>query len=145
MSAPGRRSALVLCCCLAFLASGCVNLMDPLGHEDDFRRLQKRFTQYVRWGKVHEASSFVVADQRADFLRLAPDLTDIRFTDYEITQLEYDDDSAHVDVTLRGYRLSTPVEKTVHLSQDWTKAEETGSWQVRLELARLRSGLGSAP
>ncbi len=143
MSALGRLSALVLCCWFVLFASACVNPMDPFNREDDFRRLQKRFTQYVRWGKVHEASSFVVEEQRAEFLELAPELTDIRFTDYEITQLEYDDDSAHVDVTLRGYRLSTPVEKIVQLGQDWEKSEDTGAWQVRLELAQLRSGLGS--
>jgi hypothetical protein len=139
-----RRSLLVLCGSIALLASGCMSLTDPFGHEDDFRRLQKRFTQYVRWGKVHEASSFVVEDQRAEFLALAPELSIIRFTDYEITLLEYQKTSAHVDVTLRGYRLNAPVEKIVQLAQDWEKVEETGSWRVRLELAQLRSGLGSA-
>jgi hypothetical protein len=99
----------------------------------------------VRWGKVHEASSFVVEEQRAEFLALAPELSDIRFTDYEITQLEYDEDSAHVNVTLRGYRLTQAVEKIVQLNQVWEKTEDTDSWQVRLELAQLRSGLGVTP
>jgi hypothetical protein len=118
-----------------------VNPSDPFGNEDDFRHLQKRFTQYVRWGKVHEASVFVVEDQRQEFLSLAHELSDIRFTDYEITRLEYEKESAVVDVTLRGYRLTTPVERIVHLAQKWEKAEETG-WQVRLDLAALESGLG---
>jgi hypothetical protein len=143
MSAVRRRSACLFGCLVLLLTTACVNLADPFGHEDDFRQMQKRFTQYVRWGKVHEASSFVVEEQRADFLALAPELSDIRFTDYEITQLEYDENSAHVDVTLRGYRLTQAVEKIVQLNQIWEKAEDTGSWQVRLELARLRSGLGA--
>jgi hypothetical protein len=117
-------------------------LDDPLQRQDDFRRLQKRFTAYVRWGKVHEASTFVVEDQRQEFLKLAPDLSDIRFTDYEITRLEYDSSSAQVDVTLRGYRLDQPIERTVHLAQTWEKTEDVG-WQVRLELAELKTGLGS--
>jgi len=143
MSAVRRRSACLFGCLVLLLTTACVNLADPFGHEDDFRQMQKRFTQYVRWGKVHEASSFVVEEQRADFLALAPELSDIRFTDYEITQLEFDKDSAHVDVTLRGYRLTQAVEKIVQLNQVWEKAEDTGSWQVRLELARLRSGIGA--
>lgn len=137
-----RRSLLVLASLFALTSLACVNLLDPLNHEDDFRRLQKRFTQYVRWGKVHEASVFVVEEQRQEFLELAPELTDIRFTDYEITRLDYEKESAHVDVTLRGYRLTTPVERIVHLAQSWEKTDETG-WQVRLELAELKSGLGS--
>lgn len=142
--AVSRRSCLVAAVCLALAALGCVNPSDPWNHEDDFRRLQKRFTQYVRWGKVHEASVFVVEEQRKDFIALAPEFTVIRFTDYEITRLDYQDESAHVDVTLRGYRLNAPVEKIVHLAQSWEKTEATG-WQVRLELAELKSGLGYTP
>jgi hypothetical protein len=136
-----RRRAL---CVLpwALLALACMNPADPFGHESDFRLIQKHFTQYVRWGKVREAAEFVVPDQRQEFLALGPDLTDIRFTDWEIVTLEYLDESAKVDVQLRGYRLTMPIERRVHLLQDWTKDEKTGAWQVRLELAALREGLG---
>jgi len=138
-----RRSLFALAGWVALACLGCVNALDdPLNRQDDFRRLQKRFTAYVRWGKVHEASTFVVEDQRQEFLKLAPELSDIRFTDYEITRLEYDKVSAQVEVTLRGYRLTNPVERTVHLAQTWEKTEDTG-WQVRLELAELKTGLGS--
>jgi hypothetical protein len=138
------RARFAVAVCLALAALACVNPADPFDHEDDFRRLQKRFTQYVRWGKVHEASVFVVQEQRQEFLELAPELTVIRFTDYEITRLDYQDESAHVDVMLRGYRLNAPVEKIVHLAQSWEKTEKMG-WQVRLELAELKSGLGHTP
>jgi hypothetical protein len=137
-----RRSLLAGAACLVLASLGCVNPLDPWNREDEFRRLQKRFTAYVRWGKVHEASVFVVEEQRKEFLELAPEFTDIRFTDYEITRLEYEKESAHVDVTLRGYRLTAPVEKVVHLSQEWEKTDDAG-WQVRLALAELKSGLGS--
>ena len=143
MAARRRRSTCFFASLVLLLAAGCANLTDPFGKEDDFRTLQKRFTQYVRWGKVHEAAVFVVEDQRADFLALAPELSDIRFTDYEITQLDYDKHSAHVDVTLRGYRLSQAVERIVQLNQTWEKPENSDAWQVRLELAQLRSGLGA--
>jgi hypothetical protein len=35
-----------------------------------------------------------------------------------------------------------PIERRVHLLQDWKKDAETGAWTVRLELAALREGLG---
>jgi len=137
-----RRRALLVCACFAgFAVLACVNPSDPFGNEEDFRHLQKRFTQYVRWGKVHEASVYVVEDQRARFLSLAPELSDVRFTDYEITRLEYEKESAVVDVVLRGFLLTTAVERTVRLGQKWEKAEEEG-WQVRLDLAELETGLG---
>jgi hypothetical protein len=142
MAAFRRRSLLVLIALLPLAASACAILTDPFDHEDDFRRLQKRFTAYVRWGKVHEASTFVVEDQREEFLELAPELSIIRFTDYEITRLDYAETSAQVDVLLRGYRLNAPVERVVHLAQHWQKTEEKG-WFVRLELAELKSGLGT--
>jgi hypothetical protein len=142
--AASRRALLVSLVGLALACLACVNPLDPLNREDDFRRLQKRFTAYVRWGKVHEASSFVVEEQRNEFLELAPEFTDIRFTDYEITRLDYERGAAHVDVTLRGYRLSSPVERTVHLAQHWQRTGMAG-WQVRLELAELRQGLGTTP
>ena len=138
-----RRSALLAL--LVFLCGslGCVNLSDPFGKESDFRLIQKHFTQYVRWGKVRQAAEFVVPEQRADFLALGPDLTDIRFTDWETLSLDFAGETARAEVQLRGYRLSAPVERTVRLSQAWSKAESTGAWQVRLELAALREGLGS--
>jgi hypothetical protein len=135
-----RRALWVFSC--AFLALACVNPADPFGNESDFRLIQKHFTQYVRWGKVREAAEFVVPEQRQEFLALGPDLTDIRFTDWEIVTLEYLKESAKVDVQLRGYRLTMPIERRVHLLQDWNKDPETGAWQVRLELAALREGLG---
>jgi hypothetical protein len=138
-----RRSAVVGLLALLLPALGCVNLGDPFGKESDFRLIQKHFTQYVRWGKVRQAAEFVVPEQRQEFMQLGPELTDIRFTDWETLSLQFDGDTARADVQLQGYRLSAPVERTVRLSQDWSKAEETGAWQVRLDLAALRSGLGA--
>ena len=138
-----RRALLVLLWALPALA--CVNPSDPFGHESDFRLIQKHFTQYVRWGKVREAAAFVVPEQRAEFLALGPDLTDVRFTDWETVNVAYEGETARVDVQMRGYRLTTPIERTVHLVQDWQKAEDSGAWQVRLELAALREGLGVEP
>ena len=119
-----RRALLVLLWALPALA--CVNPADPWGNESDFRLIQKHFTQYVRWGKVREAAEFVVPEQRQEFIALGPDLTDIRFTDWEIVTLEYAEESAKVDVQLRGYRLTIPVERTVHLLQELGEGRRDG-------------------
>jgi hypothetical protein len=140
-----RRWLVLLLLTLMLLpAMGCMSLGDPMGKESDFRLIQRHFTQYVRWGKVHQAAEFVIPEQREEFMDLGHDLTDIRFTDWETLSLDFSGDTAHAVVQMRGYRLSTPIERTVRLNQAWSKAEDTGAWQVELELAALREGLGAA-
>lgn len=138
-----RCFVLLLLALLLLPAVGCTTLSDPMGKESDFRLIQRHFTQYVRWGKVSQAAEFVVPEQRKEFMDLGHDLTEIRFTDWETLSLDYAGDTAHAVVQMRGYRLSTPVERVVRLNQTWSKAEETGSWQVELELSALREGLGA--
>jgi hypothetical protein len=138
-----RRRLVLLSLALLLPALGCVNWADPMGHESDFVLVQKHFTQYVRWGKVRQAAEFVVPEQRKEFMELGPDLTDIRFTDWETLSIDFAGDTARAEVQLRGYRLSAPVERLVPLSQRWSKAEDSGAWQVELELTALREGLGA--
>jgi hypothetical protein len=142
--ADPRRGLVLLLLTLLLPAMGCVNLADPMGRESDFVRVQKVFTQYVRWGKVREASEYVVPEQRKEFMDLGHDLTDIRFTDWETLSIDFAGETAQAEVQLRGYRLSAPVERVVPLSQSWSKAEDTGAWQVKLELAAMREGLGAS-
>lgn len=130
---------------LSLVAAGalaCQTIQDPLDAQGDFKELQKQFTQYIRWGNIEDASTFVVEDQRDAFLEMAPDLTDIRFTSYEILAVTYDDEAATVDVKYTGYRLSWPIEKTVKVRQEWSR--ETGPWRVRLELTKIRQALAMA-
>jgi len=139
-----RRHLVSLLLILLLPAMGCVNWADPMGRESDFVQVQKHFTQYVRWGKVRQAAEFVVPEQRKEFMELGHDLTDIRFTDWETLSIDFTGETARAEVQLRGYRLSAPVERIVPLSQSWSKAEDTGAWQVELELAALREGLGAS-
>lgn len=138
-----RRRLVTLGLALLLPTMGCVNWADPMGSESDFVQVQRHFTQYVRWGKVRQAAEFVVPEQRKEFLDLGPDLTDIRFTDWETLSLDFAGETAEAVVQMRGYRLSVPVERTVRLKQAWSKAEDSGAWQVKLELAALREGLGA--
>jgi hypothetical protein len=140
-----RRATSALVAALLAIVSGCTAFSDPMHREDDFIESVRTFTQYVRWGNFNGASLFVVDELKEDFLDLAPQLTDVRFTDYEILRKDLNEDrtAATVDVVLTGYRLSSPISRTVRLRQEWTRTEGS-SWRVRIELAPMREALGLA-
>lgn len=124
--------------------SACASVLkDPLDRRGKFEDTQQRFTQYIRWGKFEEASQYVDPDLRAGFMAFSPELSDLRFSDYEITRVDIGEElsSASVEVRFTGYRLSMPVERTVHLVEEWTRDEQTGIWTVKLDIEKLRDGL----
>jgi len=137
-----RLRALALAAGLTALLGGCAGI-DLLGRRSSFDETQKTFTQYIRWGRFEEASALIQPDLRSAFLDLAPELSDLRFTNYEILHVDLDQDTlakATVEVRFQGYSLSSPVQKTVTLKQSWKK-NEAGAWQVALDLDKLRAGL----
>ncbi len=131
---------------LMALSLGCaaISFKDPMHHEDEFTDSMKHFTQYVRWGNFQGAALFVVDEQQDDFLELAPQISDVRFTDYEILRKDLNDalDEATVDVIFTGYRLSSPISKTVRLHQVWKRTGR--EWKVSVELGPMREALGLA-
>lgn len=139
-----RDACTLLFALLALAVSACATLQDPMQYEQQFREQQRSFSQYVRWGNFHGASAFVVEDQMDEFLALAPELTDVRFTDYEILRFELKEDRtrATIDVIYTGYRLSSPISRVMRLHQEWTKTD--GEWRVRLEMGPVREALGLA-
>ena len=143
-----RRISLTLAALLVLgFGTACETDWDDLmGHRRNFEEIQAKFTKFIRWGAIDEASVFVAKDQRDDFLELAPELTDIRFTDYEVLYLEYGDneESATVKVRYTGYRLSYPVEKSFRVTQEWEKDPDGGAWTVRLDVAEFRSALAAS-
>lgn len=131
-----------------FGVSGCLSrITDPLDRRGSFTDTQERFTQYVRWGKFEEASQFVDPEMRDEFMSFAPKFSDLRFSDYEITSVDIEDglQSASVDVRFTSYRLSMPFERSVALTEEWTRDGETGQWTVKLDLAKLHDALIGAP
>ena len=140
-----RFAARGLLFALAALAAACSTFTDPMNHEDDFKEQQRSFTQYVRWGNFQGAALFLVDEQQEEFMALAPQLSDVRFTDYEILRIDLADDmkSATVDVIYTGYTLSSPIARTMRLHQVW-KREEAGDWKVTVALDPIRKALGLA-
>lgn len=131
-----------------FGATGCLSVFtDPLNRRGQFEDTQTKFTQYVRWGKFQEASKYVDPELREEFMSFAPELSALRFSDYEITGVDIQDGlkSASVHVRYTGYRLDMPVERSVDLTEEWTRDEETGVWTVKLDIEKLRNTMIGVP
>ena len=128
--------------------SGCLNrITDPLDRRGAFKETQTRFTQYVRWGKFEQAGRFVDPEIRAEFMSYAPSFSDLRFSEYEITRVDIQDGvrSASVDVRITAYRLSMPFERTVDLTEEWKRDDETGAWTVKVDIRKLHDTLTGVP
>ena len=141
-----RAGRLCAAAALLSLLGGCaVDLKDPYNDRGRLRGTQKEFTQYMRWGLIDKAAQFVVAEQRAEFETLAPSLTDLRLTDHETLNVEsIDSNHASVLVRFSGYSMSSPIERTIEIKQDWIFDEDTRVWMVSFEVDRLRKALGIA-
>jgi hypothetical protein len=142
-----HRAARVLVAVLIALSSGCYmfSIKDPMHREDDFTDAMRTFTQYVRWGNFNGAAQYIVEEQKDGFMALAPQLTDLRFTDYEILRKDLNEErtEATVDAVLTAYRLSSPISRTIRLHQVW-KRTESNDWKVSVELDPMREALGLA-
>jgi hypothetical protein len=114
-----------------------------LDRRGKFEDTQERFTQCIRWGNFEEASQYLDPGLRARFMAFSPELSDLRFSDYEITRVDIGEEllTASVEVRFTGYRLSMPVERTVNLVEEWTRDEETGVWTVKLDIEKLHNSL----
>jgi hypothetical protein len=142
-----RPVARVLIAALIALSSGCymLSIKDPMHREDEFTDAMRTFTQYVRWGNFNGAALYVVDEQQDGFMELAPQLTDLRFTDYEILRKDLNEErtAATVDVVLTAYRLSSPISRTIRLHQAWKRTDDN-EWKVSIELGPMREALGLA-
>ena len=131
-----------------FGISGCLSaITDPLDRRGEFKDTQTKFTQYVRWGRFQEAAKFIDPELREEFMSFAPEFSDLRFSDYEITRVDIEEglQSASVDVRYKGYLLNMPFERSVDLTEEWTRDESTGVWTVKLDIKKLRDTMIGAP
>ena len=132
---------------LATLLLGCavLSFSDPMHYEDSFTDSVRTFTQYVRWGNFSGAATYVAEEQQDEFIELAPQISDVRFTDYEILRKDLNDERTEgtVDIVFTGYRLSSPISRTMRLHQVW-KRTDSSEWKVTVELGAMREVLGLA-
>jgi hypothetical protein len=140
-----RPAAILSALAAACLSAGCLALHDPLNLEGSFHRHQRGFSADVRWGEWEKAAEYVEPEGRAEFDALARALADFRVTDYEVREVQLDDDrsSAIAVVVYQGYEASLPVEREVVVTQRWRHDEDHGRWYVTPD-ADLAGKLGAA-
>lgn len=142
-SRPPRRLA-VLLAVVVFGGTFACAFLDPMHTRGDFNDLQKRFTQNLRWGQIDKAAELVDPEIRDEFKSLAPRLSELRITDYNIVKSHMSPDLTHatVDVQYSGYREDELVERTVMIHEVWNRDPQTGDWHVKLDLDKLQRALG---
>ena len=129
----------------AFAITGCAALSDPLGRQEALELAQKQYTEAIRWGYLERARAFIDPEERDAFELLTPIFEEIRITDFEIGQIERDEDEANVTVTYRGYGRAYQVEKPFREHQQWSRVEGLASqWHVQTDLDEgIRTLLGA--
>ncbi len=128
-------------------ALACVSPSDPLGRVEALEEAQKRYTEAIRWGDLEKAARYVAPEERDDFLALADAFESIRFTDYEIGDLDVEVEElarAEVVVSYHGYVLPHYLERRVHDRQIWVRDGGLGNrWHVHPQLALLIGEMGA--
>lgn len=128
------RAVAVAALALSALAAwGCASLED---RGVMFRDAHRRYTNLMRFNEYDRARSFVSPDSRDDFSSRTDALGDLRFSDYEIQEIDDTGETATVVVEYIGYRASSPIAVTYVEEQLW--AREAGSWRVRPVLEEKR-------
>jgi hypothetical protein len=100
-----------------------------------FHDAQRRYTRLVRFSDWEKAGRFVAPDARQVFRSETAALGDLRFSDYEIQDVQAFGDTATALVAYTGWRASSPTVVTYLEDQQWELAED-GTWVVRPKLER---------
>ena len=125
-----------------FFTSGCAVFVDlftdPMGRKAAFKRSQRDYTKYVRWGDVDGASQYVHPDVRDEFLAFEEEFDGIRVTDFEVGEITYSESQsvAKVRVTYTAYSMASMIEKEIKEVQEWERPSGN-HWVVRPKLEGL--------
>jgi hypothetical protein len=141
------RSAARWIAAITVALSACVSPTDPFERARALEQAQHKYAEGLRWGNLEKSAKYVDPQMRNDFLALAGRFDSVRITDYDIGEVDLDEDTlaqAEVDVTYRGYVLPQYLEKRMHEHQVWYRDKESGNeWRVRPELAAMLDDIGA--
>lgn len=122
-------------------AFGEIYWSDPLKREFSLSEIQKRYTALVRFGAFVRASQFVDPQIADEFVANFPSQGDLVFTDHEIDRIEFEDEDARTNATVRvtysAYYTHSPVVFEIVETQRWYREGVTNNWRVRPEFAGL--------
>ena len=141
------RAAALWIAAIAVGLTSCVSPNDPWERAEALKVAQRKYAEGLRWGNLEKSAKYVDPQMRGEFLALATAFETVRITDYDIGEVDLDQDtlaSAEVDVTYRGYVMPQFLEKKVQEHQVWYRDEASGSeWRVRPQLAAMLDGIGA--
>lgn len=140
-----RHASLVA---FGFALGACTGLLgdaDKLGSPGrvkDVRTAAESYSSNLRWGNYDAAAELVHPDERKAFRRLLREIgDDLRFTSYEIEQVELADSIAEAEalVSFGLYRVPRVQEETLFDYQRWRWDPRRSRWFISPDLA-LYSG-----
>ena len=141
-----RRVLVPLLVCLPLLTTGCVAPLfiemfkDPYGRHDSLTRIQREYTNALRWGTPDVALEYVHPDLRDEFAAHAQNFKQIRVTDFEIGKISWGEEkaTAKIIVTYHAYSMTSMVEKEIRETQEWERlSENKNDWVVRPKIDHL--------
>jgi len=145
-----RRLLLGLLLVVPIGTTGCIAPLfiemfkDPYGRHDSLMRVQREYTNALRWGNPDKALDFVHPDLRADFAEQAKKFQEIRVTDYDVGKVSWGEEqaSATLVVTYRAYSMTNMVEKEIRETQHWVRlSKRANDWVVKPRIEHLIDGV----
>ena len=141
-----RRLFVGLLVVLPLVTSGCIAPLfiemfkDPYGRHDSLIRVQREYTNALRWNHPDIAAQFVHPEMRAQFIAHAQKFKEIRVTDYEVGKVVWGEEQATATlvVTYRAYSMSNMVEKEIRETQHWMRlSKRANDWVVEPKIDHL--------
>lgn len=147
---PGLAMLVAVLCAAPLGLLGCafgeIRPHDPMDRQLSLEDRHKDYTDLVRWSKFRAAAAFVKPEARSEFLKQMPDADEVRFTDWEAEEWEFEDpetmDRAIIEVRYRGYSMNRPFEVKVHEQQEWTREGRSNHWNVVSRFLDLETLVG---
>jgi len=143
-----RLARMTLSAALALLlagTSGCALLggADWRGHRSALKDRQLKYAHLLRWGEYDAASMLVHPDHRERFRAEIKPFTDLRLSDYEVIDTEFNPTNTEADVmvSFSAYHVARLIEYRWVESQHWTRDPSTRQWTVRPDFEKMRIAL----
>jgi hypothetical protein len=140
-----RRLLLGLLVVLPLFASGCIAPLfiemfkDPYGRHDSLVRVQREYTNALRWNHPDIAAQFVHPDVRDEFIHQTAKFKTIRVTDYDTSKITWGEEkaTATLTVTYRAYSMRSMVETEIREIQFWERLTKRNDWFVKPKIDEL--------
>ncbi|MBW2416796.1 MAG: hypothetical protein JRG76_20050 [Deltaproteobacteria bacterium] len=99
------------------------------------------YSTNLRWGRLPEAAKFVEPLRRSEFLQFFAEGHRYRFTDIDVSAVDYDraEMQAHATVRFTLYTMPRVKEISVVDSQRWRYDSDEDAWYVDPDLESFRS------